>query len=226
MKSSAELTDFYYNTLYPTLEELEAQRKAVASKAIMVFFLIGGVTFLLIYFVYTKTHDLNGISFFIAFGGFMTANWFYHYSIKDYRTDFKFRVIEPLIKAIDKDLKYTPTAKISQQLFERSNLFNKKIDYFYGNDLVQGSIEGVNLQFSDLHVKHKTSDTKGHQHEETLFRGLYIVSEFNKHFRSRTIILPDRAERLFGSEWMCQYTRILLWQTYAGRRDQGNAQER
>jgi len=199
MKSSAELTDFYYNTLYPTLEELEAQRKAVASKAIMIFFLIAGVTLLLVYLVYTQTHDIDGISLFIAFGGFMTAHWFYRYSIKDYRSDFKFRVIAPLIKAIDEDLNYIPTAKISQQLFERSHLFNKKIDYFDGNDLVQGTVDGVNLQFSDLHVKRKTSDTKGYQHEETLFRGLYIVSEFNKHFRSRTIILPDRAERLFGS---------------------------
>jgi hypothetical protein len=199
MKSSSELTDFYYDTLYPTLTELEQQRKVVASRAIKIFYLIAGVTLLLIYLLYNQTHQLNGISFFLAFGGFIAANWFYRYSIKDYRTDFKFRVIEPLIKEIDTDLNYSPEAKLSQQLFERSGLFQKDIDYYDGNDLVRGSIEGVNLEFSDLHVKHKSSETKGNQHDNTIFKGLYIVCEFNKHFKSRTIILPDHAEKYLGS---------------------------
>jgi hypothetical protein len=199
MKSNSELTDFYYETLYPTLQELEEQRKAVASKATRLFAGIGIAALIIIVALYNYFNMFNSFMLIIVILALGAAQMTYRFVIQDYRSDFKFRVIAPLIKEIDEQLSYSPTAKISQQLFERSRLFQSKIDRFRGNDLVQGVIDNVNLQFSDLHVESISKDSKGKSHHETIFKGLYIVSEFNKHFKSRTIILPDSAEKVFGA---------------------------
>ncbi len=199
MKSISELTDFYYNTLFPTLQELEEQRKAVASKAIKIFIGIALLTLLIIFSLYSYFRTFDSYLIVIGILGLVAAAGIYRYIIQDYRSDFKIRIIQPLIKEIDSSLSYTPTSRISQQLFERSKLFQTKIDRFRGNDLVQGAIDTVNLQFSDLHVEAVNRDSKGNSHNHTIFKGLYIVSEFNKHFKSQTIILPDSAEKIFGS---------------------------
>ncbi|MCJ7766350.1 MAG: DUF3137 domain-containing protein, partial [Thiovulaceae bacterium] len=34
---------------------------------------------------------------------------------------------------------------------------------------------------------------------QTTFQGLFIVAEFNKHFKGNTVVLPDTAESTFGS---------------------------
>jgi hypothetical protein len=88
---------------------------------------------------------------------------------------------------------------ISQYLFERSHLFNHTIDRYSGNDYVKGSIDDVPLEFSDVHAEYQTKDSKGRTQWQTLFRGLFLVAEFNKYFKSRTIILPDLAEKTFGN---------------------------
>jgi len=44
MKSTDELTDFYYNDLFPELEKLEDERKALASKITIYGFGLAAVT--------------------------------------------------------------------------------------------------------------------------------------------------------------------------------------
>ncbi|MFZ3052526.1 MAG: DUF3137 domain-containing protein, partial [Sulfuricurvum sp.] len=107
--------------------------------------------------------------------------------------------ITPLIGAIDSNLLYNPDFMISQHLFERSQLFNHKVDRYNGNDYVKGSIDGVPLEFSDVHAEYQTKDSKGRTQWQTLFRGLFLVAEFNKYFKSKTVILPDQAEKNFGT---------------------------
>jgi hypothetical protein len=123
----------------------------------------------------------------------------YRYMIQGYAKDFKTKIIAPLIGAIDTHLLYNPDFVISQHLFTRSQLFKHTIDRYSGNDYVKGSIEGVALEFSDVHAEYQTKDSKGRTQWHTLFRGLFLVSEFNKHFKSRTVILPDLAEKTFGN---------------------------
>ncbi len=199
MKSISELTDFYYNTLFPTLESLELQRQALVSKAVKIFTTIALLALAGIYIRWYYFDDFDMFSLIFIIAGAVISAWVYQHIIQDYRSDFKISVIKPLIEEIDTHLSYSPVSSISQTLFERSGLFQGRIDHFRGNDLVQGSIASVNLQFSDLHVESDNKDAKGNSHRITVFKGLYIVAEFNKHFKSRTIILPDSAEKIFGT---------------------------
>ena len=199
MKSASELTDFYYKELYPSLSELEETRKRIVSQ-LKWYGGMGAVLFLIAAVWMGKNfglfHPLSmfGIVFFVAVGGFA-----YRLVTSEYAKDFKARIITPLIHAIDPHLFYNPSFMLSRHLFERSELFRHSIDRYSGNDYVKGSIEGVPLEFSDVHAEYQTRDSKGRIQWHTLFRGLFLVAEFNKHFTGKTVVLPDRAEKTFGS---------------------------
>jgi len=199
MKSTAELTDFYYTELYDSLEALEAERKGVRQKVLLLFGVLGSIALAIIAFMYGQCHCFNDSFIWVGVVGAAIGGFGYRILVSGYRSGFKEQIIRPLIEAIEKELHYAPDAAIPQSLFEFSRLFAQRIDRFRGNDLVRGQIDGISLQFSDVHAEHRSQDSKGRTQWSTIFQGLYIVADFNKHFKGRTIILPDLAENLFGS---------------------------
>ena len=199
MKSTSELTDFYYKELYPSLSELEKRRTQILSQ-LKWYGGMGVVVFLLAAMWMGKNFGLlHPLMMGIVIGFIAIAGMTYRFMRKGYAEDFKEKIITPLIGAIDPHLLYNPSFMISQHLFERSHLFNQKVDRYSGNDYVKGSIDGVPIEFSDIHAEYQTKDSKGRTQWHTLFRGLFLVAEFNKHFKSKTVILPDHAEKSFGS---------------------------
>jgi hypothetical protein len=199
VKSVSQLTDFYYQELPPSLKKLERTRQELASR-LKLYGFMGLVLFAIIILWISKNFGLTHIfSILTLIGSLALANLIYRSMTKEYAVDFKTKIIAPLIKAIDPHLEYNPDFMISQHLFERSKLFTQSIDRYSGNDYVKGSIDGVPLEFSDIHAENRTKNQKGKNEWRTLFRGLFLVAEFNKHFKSTTIVLPDLAEKTFGN---------------------------
>ncbi|HEX5623318.1 MAG TPA: DUF3137 domain-containing protein [Sulfuricurvum sp.] len=199
MKSLSELTDFYYKELYPSISELEETRQRIVSQ-LKWYGGMGIVAFALAALWMGKNLGLlHPVSVAITIALVAVASMAYRFMTKGYAEEFKAKIITPLIGAIDPHLLYNPNFMISQHLFERSNLFKHTIDRYSGNDYVKGSIDGVPLEFSDIHAEYQTRDSKGRTQWHTLFRGLFLVAEFNKHFKAKTVILPDHAEKSFGA---------------------------
>ncbi|MDY0124242.1 DUF3137 domain-containing protein [Sulfurimonas sp.] len=190
MKSVSELTDFYYKSLYPTLEKLEKNRKNLSHRIIMVgIFLtvIAGVA----------AYSLQGFYEFVLFATIALGGIAYKFLVHDYTHEFKMSVIKPLVHAIDSSLVYASNTHVSDYYFENSRLFEKP-DKLSGNDYVKGLIDGINVQFSDIHAQKRHKNSKGRESWSTLFQGLFIVADFNKHFSGETVVLPDSAQSTFG----------------------------
>lgn len=199
MKSTSELTDFYYQELYPSVSELEKTRTHILSQ-LKWYGAMGAVIFVIAVLWMTKTFGLlHPLMIALVIGFTVLASIAYRLITQGYAKDFKTKIIAQLIRAIDPHLLYNPDLAISQHLFSRSSLFTHDIDRYGGNDYVKGTIDGVALEFSDVHAQYQTKDAKGRTQWHTLFRGLFLVAEFNKHFKSRTLILPDLAEKTFGN---------------------------
>ena len=199
MKTASELTDFYYTDLYDSLRELEAEREGVKKKVTLLFGVIGAIALLLIAVIYADCHCFNEAFIWIGVGAAAVGGFLYRMLVNGYRSGFKEKIIRPLIGAIEEGLHYAPGAAVPQALFEFSHLFERRIDRYRGNDLVRGQIDGIDLQFSDIHAEQRSRDSKGREQWSTIFQGLFIVADFNKHFKGRTLVLPDVAENLFGS---------------------------
>ncbi len=199
MKSVSELTDFYYTTLFPTLEELDKQRKQLRYRVVMIGIFYTFIFFLIFIAVIDFNTNTSGDALaFIAFAYIGLGGIIYKFLTKDYRAEFKSKIIKPLIAAIDQQLFYVTNMHVPQRLFERSRLFTSKPDRISGNDYVHGNIKGTKIEFSDIHAEKRHRNSKGKDSWITIFKGLFIIAEFNKKFKGKTIILPDTAQNTFG----------------------------
>jgi len=196
MKSISELSDFYYNELYPELELLEKQRKQILKRLFGFGALYFSITIVLAWFLYEK-FSLPATLFFSILS-LVGASWLYNYLTKEYSLSFKNKIITALIREIDENLEYDPQKHIEKDLFRSSQLFANLAEKISGNDYVKGSIDGIPIRFSDIHAQTKRQDEKGNDLWETLFLGLFIVSEFPKNFHGQTVVLPDNAQKIFG----------------------------
>ncbi|MFK5938935.1 MAG: DUF3137 domain-containing protein [Sulfurimonas sp.] len=198
MKSASELTDFYYKKLFPSLEKLEDDRKQLKHRIINIGILYTIVSILIISALFGASNSVDillfSLVFYLAVGGGI-----YKYLVKDYTKEFKNKIISPLITALDENLNYFEELHVPAEYFTRSKIFTSKPDRINGNDFVKGNVNGVEIQFSDLHAQKKHKDSKGHTSWSTIFQGLFIVSDFNKNFKGQTIVLPDSAQSTFGN---------------------------
>lgn len=114
-----------------------------------------------------------------------------------WRRDFKERIIRRLISFLEPGLQYEPRGKIAQEDFLRSELFPAKPNVYKGDDRVWGTAGKTRIEFSEVlaqHVHRSGKTTTVH----TIFRGLFFIADFNKHFRTKTFVLPDTAEKFLG----------------------------
>ena len=197
MQSVSELTDFYYEVLYPTLKELDEDRKHLRYRIIMIGIFFTAIALIIYSFIFSATNGDSDVMAFFAFAYLGIGAFIYKFLIKDYTHEFKQNVIKPLIHAIDKELSYNSTHHLSERLFNRSDLFSSP-DRMNGNDYVKGLIDGTKIEFSDLHAEKRHRNSKGKDNWSTIFKGLFIVAEFNKNFHGKTIVLPDTAQSTFG----------------------------
>ena len=201
MKKFSEVIDYYYSELNPIVKELEKKRQKV--KRNIITWMIGGVVAIFILITAVMSHtdvDIFLQSGIVLLGASVGLYGFlYKMMSKGYNIEFKLRVIEPLIKFIDPNLKYTPNATIPEYIFKKSKVITDDIDLYHGDDLVEGVVDGVNIAFCDLHVEKEYKDSNNDSDYQTLFQGIFLQAEFPKEFHGTTVVLPDMAENIFGS---------------------------
>lgn len=200
MKTLDELRVFYNTELLAELNQFEAKRRQVMQNSVIVFavllvcgLLIGGA-------IVTCTGNpvmlllplIIGIALGAAVFGFLN---------RDYKAEFKQRIISRLIRFVEPQLTYQPQQCVSKEVFKQSSIFQHHIDRYHGEDCVSGKVGQTEIVFSEVHAEYMTTSGSGkHRRTEwhTIFKGLFFIADFNKYFHGQTVILPDTAEKLFG----------------------------
>ncbi len=199
MKTINELWAYYNSDLLPDLQVMEDQRKEVAKKVRNLNIWCGIGVGLSVIFIWLIFPILSLLALIFV--------WIYYYKkyTKAYHTDFKSKVIYRVIKFIDKSLEYKPENCISTTDYYASKLFPRRCDRYKGDDYVYGNVGKTKLRFSELFTQYKTEtrDSKGNRRTRwhTIFRGIFFIADFNKHFNGETMVLPDTAQKLFGN-WL------------------------
>lgn len=200
LRSAAELQGFYQSALLPVLQQMESERLRVRNGLITLWVIAGAVlvfgSLLLIFLLPVIGHIILLVIFFIA------VAWGGHKIRGSFRSDFKHRIIGPIVKFADPGLAYAPESGIACGEYQGGKIFLTGVDRYQCEDLVQGVIGRTAIRFSEVHSEYKTetTDKDGHRHTHwhTIFRGLYFIADFNKSFNGEYVVLTDTAERLFG----------------------------
>lgn len=112
---------------------------------------------------------------------------------KDYCYGFKAMVMPRLVKGFG-DLTYSPQSGLSESEFNRANLYQNP-DRYNCEDLIEGTIGATRVRMSEVHAEdeQKSTDSKGNTTTtySTIFRGLFVIADFNKNFNGTTYVVPE-----------------------------------
>ena len=120
---------------------------------------------------------------------------------ENYRKEYKEKIIARIAGYADEGLEYSPEGFIPMETFVRSRIFTLSCDQYRGEDYFRGRIGKTDIEFSEVTAKHRNnSGTVKNRSEDyaIIFKGLFIIADFNKNFKTHTVVLPDTAEKLFG----------------------------
>jgi hypothetical protein len=192
MKNLNEFKLFVRDNLFEDIKNLEIQRKEVLKKiitAIIIAILLG------IFVLYISKGVFFEFVFFI--GIFLVVSLTVFFS-KTYRSDFKDMVIQKIINFVNDKLIYDKNFYIDREEFAKSNIFSIAYPNNYsGDDFVSGQIGDTKIKFSEINARHTTGTGKNRR-TRRIFKGILFVADFNKNFKTKTIVLPDFAEKIFG----------------------------
>ena len=194
MKTVEELQQYYQQEIVPHLSALEVLRKQQLNR--VMFMWIAGCASLLLGFI-TMIPTLIIVFLLISL-----LMYFFIFGFKrnrtNFRTEYKKIVIGKLMQFIAPDLAFTPNLFITQNKYDLSKIFLSNPDIYSGEDLVTGKIEKTQVEFCELHTQDRQTDHKGRTTYVTIFKGLFFIADFNKHFNGQTYVLSDFGERFLG----------------------------
>lgn len=126
--------------------------------------------------------------------------------------EFKLNVILPSINNRD-NIHYDYNKHVSRDEFISSKIYSAaRIDKFKGEDLFYGVRGKTEYRFSEVHAQEKktSTDSKGNRktHYETVFKGIFMVADFNKHLSTTTRVVT-RADGFF-EKLLAGKTKVIL----------------
>lgn len=141
---------------------------------------------------------------------FLSICFFYVYQIKKIKREFSYLAKADLYSKIIgfyPNLKYSPFSfkDDDESVVEKCLLF-PKFDFLYSEDSISGKYKGINIDLKEILLTKIVEDrdfVKGYeritQREETIFKGLLLVTSMNKKFNSITYVIPNQIIKLFNN---------------------------
>lgn len=80
----------------------------------------------------------------------------------------------------------------SGSLYAPSYNFIRSGDHYHSNDYISGTYQGINFSQADVHIEDEYRDSDGHTHTTTVFRGRYMIFDFNRNFEDRMQIVSKK----------------------------------
>jgi len=190
--------EFYEKELRADLEEIDRQRNHINRRALTILLITAAVILLEIVIIPGDTDFPKPVPIVFTFIAGMIVTGIFS---KSFRKEYKEKIIRRLVGFADEGLLYTPDGAVPQHEFVRSKIFPYSCDKYSGEDHFSGKIGKTEIVFSEVTAKHRSKSGSGSSQKDeynTFFTGLFIIADFNKHFKTHTVVLPDMAEKLFG----------------------------
>ena len=195
MKRIHNLKNFYDTELVPELARIEGERKGIVRQMYGLGIAMAIIFPVIAYYIVVNNRDeplymlflipvvvLIAIGFYMVYESIIKNTPFY----KDYKKDIIYR----LIKYINPTLRYDKKHYISNSEYFNSGFFTKEAVHIDGDDHVSGTIDEVNIEFSELKVAYKNSSDKAKHKSDVQFHGIFFVADCPKPFPADLIIEP------------------------------------
>lgn len=206
MKSEEEFMQFYKDSLLPVLEKLDMERRKILRKDGLYLVVFAAACFLLCLILRGQPVEKSFVLWLVLLaGGVIGLACLHQRGYGEYFAEHKNTVIKNIIKFIDDGLDYRPDHFIAEGEFRDANIFSQDPDRYDGCDYVSGTVGQTAIRFSQIHAEYKTETTtrdsddneRTEEHWHTIFRGVFFIADFNKEFRTQTLVWPDNSSFRF-----------------------------
>ena len=197
MKTLEDFTNFYNTTLLADLKTLEQERMKIVTKLIYVMAAILCILGACLLIIKVKIQAATPFVLIPIILCIITGAVICYFMTRGYVARFKSLVIQRIVHFIDENLNYDAGECIDKTTFMLSKIFTTRPNRYKGDDLVWGKTGATEIKFSEIKAEHESGSGKN-KRRYTIFKGLFFIGDFNKHFTCETIVLPDTAEKLFG----------------------------
>ena len=197
VKTLEDFTDFYNTTLLGDLKALEQERRKIISKLTVVLVIILCILGVCLLILWANSRAAPPFFFIPVILCIITGAVVCHYMTRGNFARFKSLVIRKIVRFIDENLNYDADEYIDKTTFMLSKIFTTKPNRYKGDDFVWGKTGATEIKFSEIKAEHESGSGKNRR-RYTIFKGLFFIGDFNKHFTCETVVLPDTAEKLFG----------------------------
>ncbi len=119
---------------------------------------------------------------FIFVGTAVISGIFSAITTKKYTACFKENIVRGALQEVFTDLVFEPKRGLPSDVVFGTGMVQIGNRYS-SNDLITGRYKGVNFTQSDVEIEEETSDSDGGSSSTTLFKGRWMIFEFNKDFR-------------------------------------------
>ena len=143
-------------------------------------------------------------------GFFVTKNARY-----DFESNYKDAFVRKALQETFDNLNYEPDNGLDPKVIGDTHMMRMGM-YYHSNDYVSGAYKGINIEQADVHIEDETvvTDRDGHVHTETytLFKGRWMVFDFNKSFKANIQVRDKHfANSKLGNFWSDEhYQKIEL----------------
>lgn len=195
----SETNDSFESRIAPVLLDFEGRRKETLRKANRGVAVVAAV-FLVIAAIVVFSGGAQA-AFFVVVAGVVVGFITFSMMTSAFKKAFKQEVVGAVVSNYHEGFSYQAESGISKSVFKGSQLFKQGIDRYRSEDYVRGKWGKTEFDFSEVHAEYKTESGSGKNRRtqwHTIFKGVFFIADFHKEFRTRTIVLPDTAEKMFG----------------------------
>ena len=193
--------------------ELDEIRKKLKNRYIL-FVLIIILTLLFILVYISKNINVGNstlvtdLSIGIIILEFILMVVFTHKLSESHRKLFKSTFVMPALKDLFSNLYYNPSLGIPYHVIDATNMMYMG-DRYHSEDYVSGEYKGIKFIQADVHIeeKHESTDSDRNTHTTyvTIFKGRWMIFDFNKNFKANVQISQkgfgnSKVNRFFGKK--------------------------
>lgn len=165
-----------------TIEELEQDRIKLKNKTFLVIGITAGIIILLALIFQTIEILFFGIIAILLFPALFTAKQKREYILK-----FKKYFVQSALKTVFTDLTYHPEQGMPRDVIASTKMMYMG-DRYTSNDYISGRYKDIGFRQADVHIEEEreSTDSDGNTttYWVTIFRGRWMIFDFNKTFKA------------------------------------------
>ena len=196
------------------MDELNELRKAVRNRLLICLSILAALGIALILLLRQSGDRFLSFSILpvalpiVLVPGLLLSLWVTKKPRQRYRAAFKDAFVKRSLESVFTDLRYEPEQGIPYETIAATKMMYMG-DRFHSEDYIHARYRNVRFTQSDVHIEeeHQSTDSEGHTTTEyvTIFRGRWMIFDFNKEFRANVQIVQKgfrtaRRKRFFGKK--------------------------